>query len=58
MSTASIKTLIDQIESGQLKTDRAIILNYIKINTEKKKPTTVSDLRNKLMISHQTITAR
>lgn len=58
MSSASIKSLLEQIESGQLRTDRAIILNYIKKNTEKKKPTTVLDLRNRLMIPHQTMTAR
>lgn len=58
MSSASVKTLLDQIDSGKLKSDKAIVLNYVKKQTEKGNATIVKNLREKLLIPHQTITAR
>lgn len=48
-----IKALIDQVKSGRLRTDRATVLDILM-----HQPFTLSELRSRLAMSHQTVTAR
>lgn len=54
MSNASTKALLDQINSGKLKTDSAIILNFIKGRQD----ATLKNIVSHLMIPIQTVSAR
>jgi hypothetical protein len=58
MSDAQIRTLKEQIESGQIETDAAAILNHIKSNTLRSRGTSLDELTKTYMMATSTVVAR
>jgi len=54
---AKVKTWLEQLESGKIKSKTVIILNYIKQKTGDGEWVTLVDMRRDLNISHQSLTA-